>query len=320
MFGQTKNKPDSKIRWQNPRFRGQLREARSYKRPVKLRPPSAGSIFLSRIGLGTWPRRLITAAILLFLVYLVYIPNVFFIKKINISGSPVGQVNTLINLYLNKKTPWPQKNLLLMSKNGLASFLQTQDRQILKVSSISKKLPNTLMVTFTPRVDEYLLQTASSSNFSISTDGLVTSQVFSDASGTLSVGLMVIKLDQNPYIFLGQKLFTDDEANFFQNLQQRLPGIAKSPIDHYELPDLENGDINAYLKSGFLLKFNLDFGSDEMLNRLSLLFSQMSAADFKNLYYVDMRFKDRAYTCGKNSPCVNSQTVPNNTATSTNIN
>ncbi|MDR3642919.1 MAG: hypothetical protein P4L74_04810 [Candidatus Doudnabacteria bacterium] len=317
MFGQTKNKTDSKIRWQNPRFRSQLKRARGYKRPAKAKPPTAGGVFLAKIGLGSWISRIITGAVLIFLIYLVFIPNLFFIKNVRISGADGGRAETLTNLYLDKKTPWPQKNLLLMSKIGLQNYLLAQDQQILSVDKITKKLPDTLLVSFTPRTDEYLLITASSSNFTLSTDGLVTGEAELNASGTLPSNLAIIKLDNNPYIPVGQKLFTADESQFLGSLQQKLPGIAKSPIDYYELPNLESGDIDVYLKAGYLVKFNLDFDSDEMINRLNLLLSQMSPGDLKNLYYVDMRFKDRAYTCSKSAPCVNSIPVPNNSTTST---
>ena len=312
-----RKKTDSKIRWQKPQFRSRLQAARSYKRPTIAKPSTKGAVFLSKVGLGSWPARLACGAILILLVYLVYIPNVFFIKKISFQGAPDKLIEKVTNEYLSKKTPWPQKNLLLMSKNGLNNFIISHDQQILRVDKINKKLPGGLEIFYIQRVDEYLLQTASSSYFSLSSDGLITGEIFKSASGTLPSNLVTILLGQTPNISLGQQLLTANQASFLNALQKRLAQIAKNPVDRYEIADLQGDALQAYIKQGFLVKFDMSTNAEEILNRLNLLVTQLAPGEFKNLLYVDMRFKDRAYVCYKNTACANNAVVPTSAATGT---
>ena len=47
-------------------------------------------------------------------------------------------------------------------------------------------------------------------------------------------------------------------------MQTQLPAIVKSPIDYYELASFQDClDFTVYLKSGFKLLLNLEFGQHE---------------------------------------------------------
>ena len=117
---------DSRIRFQNSWFRHKLEQARGYKRAKRITPMGSGGILLSKIGLGSWFSRFATLLVFLILIYLVFIPNVFFVKNISVNGSQDDEnavIKNLANSYLSKTLPWPQKNLILLSKNGLKNFL-----------------------------------------------------------------------------------------------------------------------------------------------------------------------------------------------------
>ncbi|HYV33733.1 MAG TPA: hypothetical protein VE973_02700 [Candidatus Limnocylindria bacterium] len=318
MFSKKKKKIESRVRFQNSRFKHQLREARDYKRHKRTFPKTDWEVFFSSIGLGSLLSKLLTLLVFLLLIYLVYIPNIFFVKHINITGaSPeiTANAEASVNLFLNKNLPWPEKNLALLSKNGLKAYLLKTNKQILSVDSINKKLPNTLTIKVTPRLDWFALQTPAGEYFSISNDGIITNQVAPDASGTLPSGLILIKLNQNSNINLEQGVLNQSKVNFIKGLYDQLPGVAKSPINYFEINDLQTPDINVYLQNGLLLKFGLLSNLTETLNRLGLLYAQFAPSELKRLYYIDMRFLDRGYICYQGTAC--SSNTPTSNATST---
>lgn len=313
---------DSRIRFQNSRFKHRLSEARGYKRHIRNKPADKGEIFLSKIGLGSWYSRFALLLVFFILIYLVFIPNIFFIKNIAINDPQTADkpaIQSLVNSFLEKNLPWPQKNLILLSKSGLAGFLQKNDQEILNVASITKKFPSSLVINVTPRVDSFAIQTAGLTYFSVSGDGLVTNEVFLDASGTLPSGLTLVKLDNSGGLTIGRPAFSQSRVDFFNQIQNQLPGIVKSPMDYFELGKLDTPDFTAYFTAGpkILASFNSDIG--QILSRLRLLLSQFSDSDIKKLYYVDMRFGDSGYICYKGTPCVQDISLPKASTTPANL-
>src|SRR6185437_7888178 len=156
MFSKNKRKIDSRIRYRNSHFSSKLENARGYKRVIRQRPKNSWEVFLANAGLGTWQSKVITAAVFFLLIYLVYIPNFLFIKQVTVNSSDQTTndvVKTLTDSYLNKKLPWPQTNLLLLSKGKLTSYLLDNSQKVLSVDAITKKFPNRLTVSVTPRLD-----------------------------------------------------------------------------------------------------------------------------------------------------------------------
>lgn len=320
MFG-TKKKLDPKLRFQRSDFRQQLSQARNYKRTSRVLPTTGAAVFLSKIGLGSWTARIITALFLLLIIYLVYIPNIFFVKNVNISDSDPGSLaitRDLVNSYLNKMTPWPQKNLLLLSKNGLKGFLLANSQKILSVNRIDKKFPNTLSLDLSPRVDQFLLQDGDGGLYTISNDGKITNSLLFEASSTIPSGLTKLNLQSSGPLAVGQAILRNSDINFIMQLQNQLPKQMGLGIDHLELDNLTAPSLTVYLQNGARLFFDLNTDPSEMLNRLSVLLGQMQPGDVKNLAYIDLRFKDRGYTCLKSQPCAQPAVIPQATSTPTN--
>jgi hypothetical protein len=289
---------------------------------VRSKPTGTGEIFLSKIGLGSWLSRSVTLLIFLLLIYLVFIPNVFFVKHITINDAQISDkpaIEALVNSYLSKKLPWPQRNLVLLSKAGLKNFLLKNDQKILGIESINKKLPSTLVLSITPRVDRFIIQTANGTYFSVSSDGLLTNEVFPDASGTLPSNLTPIKLDDNDGVIVGNKAFNQTGVNFLNQIQNQFPEIVKSATDYYELSGLQTPDLTIYLKTGLKIKLALNSDAAQTLNHLRLLFSQFTDSDIKKLYYIDMRFGDNGYVCYKGTACVQEISLPAASTTPANL-
>lgn len=319
LFNKNKRKIDSRIRFQNPNFRQRLNDARMYKRRAKSLPDTKWTVFLSKVGLGSWPARVITVLIFFALIYIVFIPNLLFIKTITVKGADqaaADEIKTQAQLFMGQKAFWPQKNILFFSKNRFAKFLIKQDREVLSVNKVSKKFPNTLIIDIAPRADTFTIQTETA-DYIISGDGLVTQELANMASTTLPSGLILIKLTGSEELALGQKALDPETADFISALQNSLANITKVPTDHYEIASLNSADVTVYNKNGLKLLFDVTLDQKKVLQQLSLLYSQFLPGDISRLNYIDMRFDGKAYTCFNNTPCVKNINLPKSNSTST---
>ncbi len=316
MFSRNKKKINSRVRFQSSRFRYQLKQARGYKRPSRSLPETDFGILLAKIGLGSWQARFFSLVVLLFLVYIAYIPNFLFIKHINVTGGDQTARSSLeasINSFLEKNLPLPQKNLALLSKNRLKEYLLKNNSHVLKINSVDKQFPSTLNVEITPRVDEFIIQNGTS-EYSVSNDGLVTGEVYGTASASLPTALGLIKLSGGESLAWGQQALTEGKPEFLNKLRKRLPEAGRSAVDYYEIEKLATPDLAVYLKNGLKVLFDFTSNSDKTLDRLKLLLSQFSDSDLKRLFYADMRFEDRGYLCYKGTPCVKDINLSNASA------
>lgn len=316
---QNKKKLDSRVRFQNQGFQKQLDHQRNYKRGKKTFPQTNWGVFLSKIGLGSVITRLMVSVILLLLVYLVYVPNFLFIKTIQINGITQPkrtEVQKVAESYLNKKLPWPQKNLALLSVKGLENYLLKNNQSILRVEKITKSYFNNLIINIVPREDTFVIE-SKNGYYSVANDGLIT-KIVSDgvtATSVLPSSLILIKLTSDDSLYIGQQALSSEAAKFLKIFFNTAPEIIKSEVDYYTLSSLAEPSISAITKNKFRVKFNLEADPEEFTERLKLLFMQFSDQEIYNLEYVDMRYQDRGYVCHKSQPCVNNILLPKNNAT-----
>ncbi len=310
MFNQNKKKIDSKIRFHRPSFQRQLQSARTYKRNPASNSTKSWTGFLSKFKLNSWLSKIITVGVCFLLIYLIYIPNFLFIKHIKIIGAGQETQNIthgLINSYLQKIWPWPQKNVLLLSKTGLANFLLKNNTKILSIHSVQTELPSTLIVDVLPRVDRLLLQ-KQDSYFTISNDGIVSQIIYPNASGTLPSGLSLVKLTETQDVIIGQQFLSPEQVGYIFRLRQELPQAARSEITYFDLTGNKT-TLTAHLKKGNKILFDLGSNLEKILPRLTLLLSQYSDSDLSAIAYVDLRYQDRGYLCLKNAPCAKQTTI-----------
>ncbi len=309
MFNKNKNKLDSRVRFQNQGFQKQLDRQRNYKREKKTFPRSNWRVFLSKIGLGSIISRISILLTLFLLIYIVYIPNFLFIKSVQINGISQPKRTEIQNIaesFLNKKLPWPQKNLILLSQDNLKEYLLKNNQGILKVDKITKSYPATLIINIVPRKDVFALE-SNNAYYSLDNDGLITRIITEEmtANSALPSNLILIKLTSAESLYVGQQAISPEVANSLKIFLDSAPEIIKSSVTHYSLGSLAELNISAVTKNKFSVKFNLKDDFKNLTERLGMLFSQFSDQEISNLEYVDMRYEDRGYVCHKFQPCVN---------------
>ena len=292
-----KKKIDAKIRFQNSYFKNRLRQARGYKRAVRKIPSGQKEIFLSKIGLGTLRARIISAVVLIAAIYLVFIPNLFFIKQIIITGVKTedqAEAVTAVNFYLRRSRLWPQKNILTVSKTGLRNYLLANSQKILSVAKIEKKFPNTLAIDIQPRFNKLLL-VLPAKKFVVSNDGMILRQIPAQELATSSelTNLISLNLTNDDSPGLGQKYLNADLINFMTEINRQLPSLIRAAPKNFEMRKTGDLDLKVQTTGGYALIFDVKSDLRQILGELSLLLSNLSAASLKQLSYIDLRFQGK---------------------------
>ncbi len=316
----------TKIKYLNPEFRKKLNEARGYKRAVKKIPEKPLGIFLSRVKLDSLKAKIFITLCFGLLAYLLFIPNFIFIKHINILGihsSNLPTVEACVHKYLSQPFYWPQKNLLLLSKNKLLTHLQNHCEGISKVSKIDKKFFNTLLLTLEARYEKYLL-TNSNGNYLLANDGYILKELNPDlkqVSSTTLNGLIIFNTQLKQPLY--EKQFFP-ENKYFPALTELLNWAThklQNPILKLNLIDEIFNDVELFTQTGYKLKINLNYSLKEQFQNLESLLKDISQSRINGVKYIDLRVKDKAFVCykdgfcAKETPILPQNQTPNSTST-----
>ena len=310
-------KVDSKVRFQHTAFRNQLQSARHYKRNARKIPEKDWELFFVSVGLGGWVRKSIAGAFALLIVYLLYVPNFLFIKTIDINGldaSSKPQVMALVQNYLTQKPLQDQKNIILLSKNNLAKFILAQSPQIIKINSIEKVFPSSLLINVEQRTTAAVLSTPDG-QFLISSDGLVQQQLGQMNTSTLAL-LPHVTITATTTVSSGEAVFAKSIVDSFGQINTLAQSELHVSPDHFELSTATSTDLTLITKEGYSFYFDVRMNVQASLDQISLVLQNTSDSQKKNLYYIDMRFPGRGFVCFNNTPCA--QNIPiKNIATTT---
>ena len=320
MFGK-KKKLDSKIRFQHMGFKKRLQLARGYKRPIKKIPETAWERFLSVLRLDSALAQIVVVLAILLAAYLIYVPNFFYLKTLEIQGlegEPKTAVEKDLQAFFKVHLFWPQKNLLLLSRGKLSSYLQTQTPDVAKVDLVQKDYPNTLIIKITQRVQRYLL-TAEGGDYVVSNDGLIMGELANSSAGSSSgLSLINISIQNLPQTEAGQKILSPQlisAIDFYNENLNKQPGFEPA---NFELNGPEEPDLTVNMKAGPKLVFDIKSDLNQTFSRLKLLLAQIGSVDQNKLYYVDMRISNRGYVCYTNTACANPDfLISTSTASST---
>jgi len=243
----------------------------------------------------------------------VYVPNIFFVKNINVVGVEAEAKANLLNSvssFLKQKLPWPQQNLILLSKENLKNHILKNNSQIMEVVSIKRDFPNSLEVGVLPRVDQLVLQTKNAT-YVVSNDGQVTKQLDVYASSS-APNLALLKVDEEKNLAQGQQVMSMEKVNFISIANRSFAKIVNSKSAYFEATNLQTPEITVYFENNVKLFLDLNSDVHDALSRLKLLASNLSDADFSRLFYIDLRYKNKGYLCYKGTPCVADINLLNN--------
>lgn len=299
---------DRKLRFQNSSFRQQLKGAREYKRVSSRLPETRKEKVLSTVGLGTIRNRILLGLFFAIIIYIVYVPNIFFIKTIEVRGleGPKGEIlkQTAVQYFENHVIS-SQKNLLTLSTDVLKKELE-KNGDIEQIKAISKQFPNTLLIEVKPRLNEFLMGTPEGLYY-VSSDGVITGKAESATSSPQKLISLMLPFLEAPKV--GERVLNDKLLGFMDANKKVFTETTGLPIESYHIETLGSPDITVRA-GGADIKMTLDSDVTKKAVQLGQLMQAMELSERQNLDYVDMRFDDRAYACYKYSPCTKDPFIP----------
>ena len=290
-----------KFRYQNQNFKKSLGRARDYKRKSPHIPSTGEGVFLSKAGLGSWAAKFFLFFLIFGFIYVVYVPNIFFIKNIQIVGLKIEdrqQLEKQVKSILEKKSLLPQNNLLFLSKQNLKNILGNQNVKIEKIVEVTKKFPNTLEIFVRPRYVNYVLN-LENLNYLIAKDGTV--MEIQSSSNTIPAHLVTLEITQTANLVVGQNVLDNKLAQLLQKISADLSSNSNMKVTKFSLNPKNPLDLEVSLQQGFNIKIDTAGSWSENQKNLKALFTKLQPT--AKLAYIDLRVQDRAYVCYKNSAC-----------------
>ena len=322
MFKKKKSKLDSKVRFQQNSFKKQLQNAREYKRTMRQLPESNTEIFFAKIGLNGWLKKLVTAAVILIIFYLLFIPNFLFITTLTVNGlddNDTAAAQGLVHDYLEQKPLTLQKNIIFLSPYKLTQYLLSHSQKIQSVEFVHKVFPHTLIIKVQPRTAEYLVSDSadSSSYLIVSKDGRLQQQVFANTSTPDSFkNLTKINIETFQEFKEGDRVIESISTEKIQEIKNNFLHILQDPVDHFSLKTATSTDVTVVTQSGYKVYISTLLEIPKTIEQLSLLLQNLDPDQKKNLYYINMQFDQRAFVCLKNTACaVERAIIPEATST-----
>lgn len=234
---------------------------------------------------------LISAGILVVVVvYFLFFWSQFQIKNISISGnekvSGIELKNLASQLVSRKFLFFPTQSFFLVDSSDISGAILKQYPQI-DSAQVSKKLPDSLNIFVAERKPFALLLVGKDYYF-IDEKGIVFERTERPA------GYFIIEQYNQNEVALGAEAVAKDVAGKISQAQKMLADNFDVGISSVEIATSER--LNIKTGEGWQVYLNLvsDFEA-QLLKLKTLLEKEISAKERKDLRYIDMRFKDRAY-------------------------
>lgn len=321
-----KRKLDSRVRFQHANFTRKLDQARSYKRNAKPKREDISQVkFLSQ---------LLSAAFVIVIAYLLYVPNPLFIKKIQIEGldsKHQALAQEAVKNFLENK-PWyfPSNNYLFVSSSDISKVIAERVPAVSKIVSSKKSFRNkTITINLIEKYERYLV-VRPENQLVLYNDGTLEGQMPALKTELPPSGAIVtVKVNHTNPVNDGQQyfspqflemveqsagLFPERTAQTFSYFEAKLPSDDPSLSGQFT-DSWKKAKLEAVLnkKAGFeksnpsKVRVVLEPGLDILAtaDRLKLLLDQTDPERYRQLDYVDLRLPNRAYLCLINTPCTN---------------
>jgi len=339
MFNRSKQKLDSKVRFQHRSFTEKLKAAQGYKRNARSLPETDQEKVLAGLGLESWWSRALVVIGVLFLVYLAYIPNFLFIRTIEIQGASDTETQILRasveNYFETSPLYLPQKNVVFLNTENLSKFLLHQNPQLKNVIKVTRDLGK-ITVAVEIKQERFEL-TVGSHDVAVYNDGTVSRDVFG-LPAEQKTNLIKIQTLAPDEPLVGEPYFSETMGKSLLLAHQRFPASKKFVFDNFELPVtyfekvesdpaleiaseedvLEDSPLAVFVPNEFIAHavpapqsnikpfkvfFDASMDMEKTMNQFIALMAQLRPEQLVDLAYVDMRFTDRSFVCKSSSPC-----------------
>jgi len=173
----------------------------------------------------------------------------------------------------------------IISKNILNQFPQVES------AGVSKKFPQIITLEIKERIPfAVFCQTDDKKCFYIDGNGII----FEVLEQIPENALILRKLTEDKEVFTGERVFEKDIVNIILKIKKNLQDNFQMDIKSAMM--LTPSRLNIETSENWQIYFNLDLEIDLQIAKMNLLLrDEITANSRKDLQYIDLRFKDRAY-------------------------
>lgn len=261
-------------------------------------------------------------------LYFVFFSQVFLVDRVQVIGvearfAEILQKQTLVFLQDSNKFHIPNSHLWFLSSKKLTTYLYEQYPSIYGLE-IRRVWPNTLWLKLNNRRLAYEVETEKDKTYKYFEDGTLLETSLGYESSHLPPLKLVWQgeLDEsgkpiwpnNFWLGLNAtvKWVTQYSANSNFSFTSGLPvGSLKITGESDSLASVEelgSEDLVVHIKNPanekeYKIYFNLATNLNEVFARTEAVLSQLSKPKKTSLFYLDMRYENRAFLCYENTPC-----------------
>ncbi len=343
----TKNQKPKTTRYEHIQFRAKLKQARTHKRVVHslARQRLVGAF---RLVIRFWKVLLLVLLILGLGFLVVFYKPLLFVTQVDVVGmdsSLNSEVKQDIANYLTTKH-WllPQANILLLSETGLSEYILDHNKLVWKVEKVERKYPHRLVVTVAARAETFVFGGQNNQVVYIANDGTVmdTAQAepgvlsimwpgehlvapgsqflagalldtllsirnnFVSATGLETLGSVeIVPLRVHTTEITNKTVPTGEDALAAELLSKTM-----------ELVDVPPQEVRVHVEANaktttpaFYIMLDVGKNTSETLGNLKLLLGAQAPERLSNLFYIDMRFGNKAFICLRAAPCATQSNI-----------
>lgn len=185
------------------------------------------------------------------------------------------------------------KNILFLQTEVLSGRLVRDIPQIKNVR-IVRKLPGTLKIIIQEKTPVLLLLSKASYYFVDATGIAYQSASLDSLPGVV---LPVVKnSDPNANVTLGDLAVEESFVSFIEEVQKKIPDLAKAQVVEMRIPSLAAREVHFYLDRNWKILMDTTRPASAQLDVLQrLLEHTVSAEEQQTLQYIDVRIPNRVY-------------------------
>ena len=235
-----------------------------------------------------------SSALLIALIYLLFLSPLFIIKTIIINGYsrvPKSSLESIVWQQTSQKLIWPFKqNNFWLFKSQQASNTLTSTFNLSKVT-ISKNLFNTLKVDIEERPYAFIWREQGTYSYSDNQGVIINQPVSND---DLKKMIIIANESSSTMIDNGKINLGQEYLTFIFNLEGSLNKYPDFKIDHFII-DQDFWTVKVQLVNGPKIYFNIKDNIDKQIEKLLVVKNEKIKGNFSKTDYIDLRYGDKIY-------------------------
>jgi hypothetical protein len=290
-------------RFHHPEYKKQINAIRHHKRRVAYKPETTWRQLLFFLGFNSWKRQLFAFLVLAGFIYLSFFAPFMNLTRVEVAGATDPLKDAIVRAYSERVNSrrllvFPQSNLMFFNTGEFTEKIIQDHYDVAGVKKANKSLLKGahLSIEVDQREPVYAL-THNDKKYVVYRDGFVGGEI-ADNMGLLE---LVDLADEE--IKSGEHFLSDEKQQFINAINDNLKKTIGLEVLKYEMPGKGSDELIVYTKTDSKILLDTAVKPEVHLERLRLLWGQISPDRQRQLVYIDLRFDPNAYVCFRFDPC-----------------